>query len=426
MRSGSVTQDESAGVAAQEGAGSLSVEELLETAQTATGLRDFGSDDSFLVGLHRIVGALDRMDASAYVRADIRARILHLLSSRLRLLEDARLHPEMRTLQILKPVIIVGLPRSGTTVTFDALALDPAFRYPRDWEWMIPWPATEAVSIDTDPRIALIQPLIDRMAKAAPELAAVQRLDCTAPGECNTGMMYHFSSTNYYAEFGTTYHAEWLIEGNPEGLYRDHKRLLQQMQWKGPPGRWLLKSPQHLFDLPALFATYTDARLVWTHRDPVSTFSSLASMLTMVQRSVRLDPDPEEVGAMVVKLWSKAILNALAARADNPAMDEAIFDLPHRDIVRRPRTAVRRIYEHVAEPYTPELERAYESFFEHSDNAKRLGKHQHCPEQFGIDPVHVHRILARYYDRFGDLLAPARIPTDIPRVADGGRGSHPA
>ena len=88
--------------------------------------------------------------------------------------------------------------------------------------------------------------------------------------------MYHFSSSNWWPQVGAWEHAEWLIGARPRGYYETHKRLLQQMHWKGPDGRWLLKTPQHLFDLPGLFDVYPDARVVWTHRDPVSTFSSLS------------------------------------------------------------------------------------------------------------------------------------------------------
>src|SRR3546814_5004124 len=87
-------------------------------------------------------------------------------------------------------------------------------------------------------------------------------MDCTQPGECNHGMMLHFGSTNFPAEFGVPAFAEWLQENPPEGQYRTHKRMLQQFQWKGPRGRWTLKSPQHLFDLPGLVEAYPGAMLV--------------------------------------------------------------------------------------------------------------------------------------------------------------------
>jgi hypothetical protein len=381
-----------------------SAERLMDEARAQTGLDDFGRDQSFRAGLEVLIASIDAM-TDPQLRADATGRVLGHLVARLRLVEDARLHPGITAQAIVRPMFITGLPRTGTTITFDLLSLDPVARYPRDWEWLMPWPAATAETIDTDPRIALIQPMVDLFLERVPELAAIHRFDCTAPGECNCGMMHHFSSTNYWAELGTRAHAEWLIARNPEGMYRDHKRLLQQMQWKGPQGRWLLKSPQHLFDLPALFETYPDARLVWTHRDPVATFSSLASMISSVQRVAGVKLDLEEVGDVVSRTWTRAILNAVEARACRADISEAIIDLPHKDVVRDPVAAMRRIYGFFDQPFAPALEERMARFLCDDDKAGRAGRHLHRIEDYGIDPARVRRDLAPYYDRYGHLVA---------------------
>lgn len=382
----------------------LEVQSLLDEAREQTGLTDFGKDQSFLIGLRHLVQAMEAINPSPYLRADTRLRIVSLLVTRLRMVEDARLHPEILDVRIEKPLIIAGLPRTGTTISFDLLSLDPAARYPREWEWLMPWPATEAATIDTDPRIDIIQQLSDRVIQTAPGLAAVHRFDVRAPGECNSGMMHHFSSANYFAELGANDHGEWLIRELPAGQYADHKRLLQQMHWKGPAGRWLLKSPQHLFNLPDLFATYPDARMVWTHRDPVSTFSSLSSFITMVQHAVKLDPDPHMMGDIVSRIWTRALLNAVEAVEKNPALAKKIVNLPHREIVKDPIDAMRQVYAYFGEDFSPEFERRLANFTQHDEKAKRAGLHKHRPEDFGIDPDRVRRELAPYYERFGDLV----------------------
>lgn len=382
----------------------LDVDALLGEARQQTRLSDFGSDQSFRIGLAKLVRAVEDSGPSSYLRADAKMRIVSMLATRLRMVEDARQHPEILDIRIEKPLIVLGLPRTGTTITFDLLSLDPAARFPREWEWLLPWPAPEASTIETDPRIAPIQAMSDRMLVSAPSLSDIHRFDARAAGECNSGMMHHFSSTNFYAELGATGHAEWLIRENPEGLYADHKRLLQQMQWKGPPGRWLLKSPQHLFDLPALITTYPDARLVWTHRDPVLTLSSLTSLISKVQRAVRLEPDPRIVGNIVTRLWTRALLDAVEAIEADPALDGHIVNLPHREVVRDPVAAVRQIYAHFDEPFSAEFERRLTSFTRDDEKAARFGRHKHRPEDFGIDPEQVRRDLAPYYRKFGHLL----------------------
>jgi hypothetical protein len=376
---------------------------LMAAARKTTGLTDFGTDTSFLEGLQVLVEAANLMTEFPVAAGHVRDRINNYLCMRLHLMEDERRHPEILDVRIDRPIIIIGLPRSGTTVTFDLLAQDPRFRYPRDWEWFIPWPATEAATIETDPRIALLQPLFEQALLLDPSLAAVHRFDCRAPGECNTGMMYHFAGTNYWAELSVPLHAQWVLDVLPEGLYRDHKRLLRQMSWKGPKGRWILKSPHHLFDLEGLVRTYPDARLIWTHRDPIKTFSSLASLVNGVRPASGLPHDPAGVGSMTTKIWSKAILNAVSVRANHPEIEAKILDLPQSRIAADPIGAVRAIYEHAGETPSPDFDARTASFIGGDTKAQRLGQHKHRPGDFGIDAAAVKRELAPYYDRFGAL-----------------------
>lgn len=393
------------------GGATFGVADLEQMARESTGLDDFGSDPLYREGLAEAIASLDEDAVPPFASAVLKVRLVAQLEARLRVVADMKQHPEIGAREVERPVFIVGLPRSGTTVTFDMLAADPAFRFPREWEWMLPWPATQAATIDTDPRIDLIQPMMRRFAEAAPELAAVQRLDCTLPGECNTGLMFNFTSTNIHAEFNTVRHLRWIVEGHTTGLYRDHRRLLQYMQWQGPKGRWLLKSPQHMFDLQGLMETYPDARIVWTHRDPVSTFSSLSSMIVLLQRAVDLSPDPHQVGEMVAYAWSRAILNALRAREENPAIAAATIDVAHGRIVSEPISVMRDIYAHVDQPFTAETEARLRAF-SNGETAQRLGRHRHAPEMFGIDTATVRSTLAIYYETFGEFL---HLPRNEPK-----------
>jgi len=199
--------------------------------------------------------------------------------------------------------------------------------------------------------------------------------------------------------------AQWVIDEIPEGLYRTHKRLLQQFQWKGPKGRWVIKSPHHLFDLEGMVEAYPDIGLVWTHRDPVSTLSSLSSFFAALQAAVGQGKDLHAIGRSVIDMWCSAMARATHVRAANPAIEGRIIDIAHRDVVMDPIGTMRRIYDRFKLPLTAEAERRMVGFLEDNPAAKRLGKHKHSPEQFGIDPAEVHARLAGYYDRFGHLLA---------------------
>lgn len=376
---------------------------LLAEARAATGLDDFGEDQSWRVGLAKLIEATEAMNPPAVLRADVRHRIRHHLETRLRLVKDAKDHPEIEAQSIDRPLVVCGLPRTGTTILYDLLTRDPSARAPREWEWFIPWPAPEAATFDSDPRIAIVTAMQENWLAHAPELRTIQRFDCTQPGECNHGMSHHFAGTNFWAELGVPRHAQWVIDEIPEGLYRTHKRLLQQFQWKGPRGRWMLKSPNHLFDLEGLVDAYPDAGLIWTHRDPVATFSSLASMVYGFQKAVGSAQEKSAIGAQVVNLWTEAVHRATRVRARRPDVEARIIDLAHASVVRDPIGAVRTVYQRFDLPFSAEHEEAIRRFL--AESPSRLGKHKHDPEEFGIDRREVHARLAEYYDRYGHLLA---------------------
>lgn len=383
----------------------LAVEELLQTARERTGLSDYGRDQSFRIGLAKVVEAIEATAPSPYLRADAGMRIAAMLETRLRMVEDARLHPEIEAIEIKRPLIIAGLPRTGTTISFDLLSLDPAARFPREWEWLFPWPAPEVSTIDDNERGDMLNRMNQRMVEASPEITTIHRFDAYAGGECNGGMMHHFSSANFVAEFGANSFVDWLVGTRAEGQYADHKRLLQQFSWKGPHGRWLLKSPQHLFDLPGLLDVYPDARIVWTHRDPVATFSSLSNYFVQIQRAVKLESDPVKTGAVVSRLWGSALLRAVEAVEKDPRVAKAVLNLPHAEIVRDPIAAVRTIYDHFEEPFSAAFEQRLASFTREDEKAQRYGRHRHSPQQSGLDPDRIRADLAPYYARFGALVS---------------------
>ena len=381
----------------------LTVHALEAAARQTTGLNDFGADTGWREGFERLVAAVEAMNPNEQLRHLATHNIVGQLSTRRRFVEDDKCHPEIAQQEIDSPLIVIGLPRTGTTISYDLLCLDPEARAPREWEWYIPWPAPEAATFDSDPRIAQVTAMYDNWLKHAPQLLDIQRFDCTQPGECNHGMQYHFGSTNFPAELGVPDYAQWLRENEVKGQYVSHKRLLQNFQWKGPKGRWTLKSPQHLFDLPALLEAYPGAMLVWTHRDPALTFSSLSSFIAGFLAAFGGDKDKAAIGRDVVETWIAGMNRALQARQD-PAIEGRIIDLAHKDVVADPMGTVQKIYDRFGLTFSNEHRSRISRFLTENPAAKRMGKHKHSPEQYGIDINEVRSRMDDYYDRFGDLL----------------------
>src|SRR5215472_4449248 len=312
----------------------LELEDALAAAQESTGLSDWGADDSWHAGLSEVL-ASTRQDPRPAVRESVTAEVARLLALRLRLAADEAAHPGITAAPVRRPLIIVGFPRTGTTYLHELLSLDPAARAPLAWESRTPWPAPDAATFGSDPRIAAAQARFDAMLATRPEFQAMHAFGAQLPAECQEIMMLHFASANFWHRFGLSSYAAWFAAARRSGKYRTHKRVLQELQWKGPPGRWTLKSPEHMFDLAELLETYPDACLVQTHRDPATAMASLARLIYTNQAMYIPQADPREVGSVVRALWGTAFERVMADRA-LPGVDVAVLDIAYRDLVARP------------------------------------------------------------------------------------------
>lgn len=377
--------------------------QLLSDAESVTGLSDWGGDQSFRTGLAKLVSAINEMKPSAEFLDQARPRLLNSLVVKLRFVEDEKQHPEILQEKIERPVVIVGLPRTGTTVLYDLLALDTAARTPRDWEYAMPWPAPEIGSWESDPRIAQMNAVFAHYLEMAPKLADIQILEATHPSECNLAFTHHFASTQFPAEWGVPSYGKWLRETQVEGRYAAHRRILQQLQWKGPRGRWTLKSPEHLTSIEELIEAYPDACLVWTHRDPVSAFSSLSSMISELQSAFGMSPDNHAIGRYVVDTWATALEHATLVRERRADVDERVIDIAHKATIENKPGVVRRVHDYFDLPLSADHLARVEAAAA-GKVSERLGRHRHQPSDYGIDPDEVRERLPRYLARFGELL----------------------
>lgn len=387
----------------------LDQDSLLRQAEMITGLANWGPNPHFRVGLGKLIDATESMAPSPEFRANVYNRILQILSMKLHMVDDELRHPEILQGKVEKPLVVIGLPRTGTTILYDLLSLDPKSRAPREWETFMPWPAPEIATFDTDPRIDMINAMYAKMLEKSPELADIQRLDATRPGECNHIMTHHFASTNFAAELAVPAYGEWFNHTRVPGQYVSHKRILQQLQWKGPRGNWLLKSPVHLFDLEGLLETYPDAQLVWTHRDPVLTLSSISSMVHALIKSQGVDVPKEVVGMAQWTTWTVGLATGTSSRENSPVVENAILDLAHRDIVTDPVGAIRKVYDQFGREFTTEHAERIDEFIHNNPAASRIGKHKHSPEEYGLSADEIHNKLADYYRRFGKYCARADV-----------------
>ena len=381
----------------------LTMGEVLERAQALTGLDDWGPDLSFQEGLAVLVDAIESMDPSPEHRHSFRRQIVHLLNQRLRLREDERREPAIVAAAIERPMLIVGLPRTGTTLTHELLALDPTARAPLNWEYAAPWPAPELATFDSDPRIAQVEASWAAQREASPEIMSMLPTSATMPSECNDSMMFHFTGPNFWAWMKVPDHRTWVARKSTPGLYDTHRRILQQLQWRGPQGRWTLKSPGFIGDLAAIVDRYPDAGLVWTHRDPATTIASLSSLVAALQYALLGErPDPVALAAETRDLWVALLKRGMEARRD-PRIAAAIVDVPYHQLVSDKVGTAGMVHDHFGLPFTAEHVRRIEAL-EVEQPTSTYAKHTYSREQFGVDEAALREELADYYEQFGYLI----------------------
>jgi hypothetical protein len=258
----------------------LTIDAVCDAARARTGLDDFG-DEGFAVRLGLQLAEMDADDDRTGIgRLMMFADCARAASNRLLIHDLLTRHPEIREVPITRPVIVVGLPRSGTTHLVNLLAADTRFRSMPLWESYEPVPSPrEPAEVDgVDPRWTRCNAVWDAMQAAAPLVAAMHPMEPDHVHEEIELQMPDFSS----------YTLEWVARA-PQ--WRDHylaedqtphyaymKSVLQILQWFRPKERWVLKSPQHLEQLGPLLHTFPDATVVVTHRDPVAVVQSTITM----------------------------------------------------------------------------------------------------------------------------------------------------
>lgn len=180
--------------------GKLDRQALMAEAERLAGLSDWGADRAFEEGLGRLVEAVEAQPFAASLREAVRVEVTRLLTTRLQLQREAIDHPEILRGEIRRPLVVLGLPRTGTTWLFELLALDPGARAALTWEVAAPCPAPRLDSFATDPRIAQTQAGIDAMLAAAPELATMHPFDATLPAECNAILQFGLPWSSAFAD----------------------------------------------------------------------------------------------------------------------------------------------------------------------------------------------------------------------------------
>ena len=377
----------------------LDEQTLTRVASRATRLDDFG-DDSFRPGLQKLCESLESDGRlNLFGRYFARRQLVELLVNRLKLLDYRKRHPEVAEERVRKPLFILGLPRTGTTLLYGLLAEDPANRAPLSWEVDDPCPPAEAETLASDPRIASTEERFGQLRRLAPGLQAIHPVGAEMPQECIVLTASEFMSLRFEMCFDVGGYQEWLVEQDMAGAYRFHHMFLQHMQSRHAAERWVLKSPGHLGPIDALFDQYPDAMVVQTHRDPLRVIPSVSSLEYSLRQVASDEIDPVRLGRQQLFVWSRLLEQGMAARQQHPEREDRIVDLQMSEILADPVGCVARIYARFGLELRRDVEARMHAYVANHPRDEH-GQHRYTLESFGLDETRVTETFKAYCEHF--------------------------
>jgi hypothetical protein len=380
---------------------------LIEEAVRRTGEEDFG-EPGWLEALDVLLPSLVDEARLNDVGVEIAAGdMASYLDARLMLTAWRRDHPEVMTGRIERPIVIVGQPRTGTTILFDLLAQDPALRAPLTWEVDRPIPPPETATYDVDPRIQEVQATIDLVETVMPGFTAFHPMGALLGQECVRITGGSFRSMIFNTQFRVPSYNRWLLmKADLAPAYRWHRRLLEHLQSRHPVSQWLLKSPAHLWHLDALAAEYPDAIVVQTHRDPLKVIASISALVVHLRAMSSDDVAVGEVAAGYTEDVFLGLARGMNARDRGVFPDDQIVDVHFGAFMVDPLVVVAEIYAAMGRELTPEAERSMRAFLTANPGDGGGGGGRYRFADTGLDESDLRARSADYQERFGVASEP--------------------
>lgn len=374
----------------------LVADDLMDRAAKSCGLSDYG-DLPFREGLEVQLWAMEHESQLPPERLNaLTDGIVNLLTKRLKLVDDRKKHPQIEDEVIKAPLIILGLPRTGSTHLHALMATRPNARAPLMWEMNVPSPPPDRETFYSDPRIKMVQSAIESRPDAE-EMMKIHPTEATRPEQCIGLIDWSFVNFSVAASGRMPSYFEWFLNADHRAAYEHHHRMMQHLQWK-VPGEWVLKYPKHVFSLYALLETYPDARIIWTHRDPAKVLASVCNFVGSIRKSLDPQFNAQRFGREWVAIEEMGLSRAMNVR--HQLNDEKRFyDVHFQDLMSDPVKTVTGIYKYFDIPVDSETEANIANY--QSENPKdKHGKHEYTPETYGLTIDHLRERFSAYSERF--------------------------
>lgn len=378
----------------------LDVDALCARACQQTGLTDFG-DPPLQEPLTRLVNSLENeADLQPLGRFLMYEHLLELLKTRLRLVDAWRSPSVDPTVALIQhPVFITGMPRSGSTFLHELLSQDPDNRSPKVWEAMFPLLAASPSRTRRDLAIRRAAGCLWWFRRLVPGADAVYPMRAETPQECVAIHSYTFWSEEFVSTCRVSSYERFLHSAGFAPAYAWERRFLQHLQSGCPAKQWILKSPDHLWALEELFSVFPDAFIIHTHRDPLEVLKSIIQLTKTLRGLFSRPDDANELCGHETKALAERINRSIQFRDSHPALAGRFLDVNYTELVSRPMTVIRRLYEQLGRPLTgPTVQRMNQLIATRSRYPRR---HDPALAELNFDMAAERHRFQNYCERFG-------------------------
>ncbi len=376
----------------------ISFSQLLEASKENTNLSNFGND-VFIEGCESLIDSINsEANLNEIGLSAQKNRILGLLINRLRIESDIDSQPQIIDELINNPIVIVGLPRTGSTMTHRMLASDPNHTAMLWWEGRYPAMLPDEVRGNPEKRMKMGKAEVDAVVEASPDALKIHPWDFNGADEEILLLEHNFMSTVPESFMRVPSYSKWVESQDHEISYLDLKRLLQYLQWQNPgreKKRWILKSPHHLGFIDKLLKVFPDAMVIQTHRDPFKTVPSFCSMCANLYEPLTNNFDTTFIGKHWSKKLSKALNHCLEVSKKFP---KNFLDLKFDNMIKDPIKEMKEIYKFINESFGEKTELAMQAWQE--ENKHEMGAHKYNLSDYNLSEDFIYEEFNKYLETY--------------------------
>ncbi|MDB5723438.1 MAG: sulfotransferase [Novosphingobium sp.] len=377
-------------------------EQLHEIVSAEVGTDDFGSN-AYLPGLDALLHSMDYDPRfSDQGRRIAWGLVVGVLRGRAQAILSMKENPGFDSQPILSPVVITGVPRTGTTALHRLMAVDHRFQGLQTWLLDSPMPRPAIETWPSNPEFQKSVALLEARYAAVPQKRAAHNVIAEEVHECCMVLRQSFVSNLWNCGWSAPSYDAWWQATSEEQSYHHYHKCVQLIGSNEPEKRWLLKNPGHIEHLDLLFAIYPDAKVIQTHRDPAKAVPSLVSLLMQMHPEMeegRADQRGQIMLRREVAKWASAVRKADKVRENYPGQ---VLDVVHADFHGNPMGVLEQIYAFIGTDIPDDTRAGFARRIEEKPELQH-GVHRYRIEDYGMTAGQAREPFGDYIDHF-DLV----------------------